>query len=291
MTHFPTIPGFLYRRIEANGVTLNVALGGSGPPLLLLHGAPQSHLMWRKIAPRLAEKFTVIAPDLRGYGQSDKPEGGGDHSAYAKATMARDNLALMQGLGFTRFFLCGHDRGARVARRLAKDFPDAVERLAILDIAPTAHIYNNLTLTAARNLWHWFALIQPAPVPELLIGPSALAYVHGAARLIAGTEDAVAAAYAAGSGTPEGFHAMCEDYRAGASIDLDHDMADAEIKITAPTLVMYGAKSPSTGLIFNIPAIWAGEVETLSCQALDCGHFLPEEKPEESLAALLAHFA
>jgi haloacetate dehalogenase len=290
MTIPAQIPGFLYRRIAANGVTLNVALGGSGPPLLLLHGAPQSHLMWRKIAPQLAQRFTVIAPDLRGYGQSDKPEGGGDHMAYSKVTMAADNVALMRALGFEKFFLAGHDRGARVARRLTKDHPGAVEKLAILDIVPTAHIYSTLTLQTARNLWHWFALIQPAPVPEMLLGPTAQAYVRGAARLIPGTDDAVADAYAAGTGTPEGFHAMCEDYRAGASIDLEHDAVDADQKITAPTLVMYGARSPSTGLIFNVPSIWAGEVENLTCHALDCGHFLPEEKPEETLAALLAHF-
>ena len=180
----PFFPGFKSHSVDCLGASIHAVVGGDGPPLLLLHGAPQSHIMWREIAPALAERFTIVASDLRGYGSSAKPPGGTDHSAYSKRTMAADQVELMRKLGFDEFCLAGHDRGARVSRRLAKDHPEKVLQLALLDIAPTAHIYSNVTRQVAANLWHWFFFIQPAPLPELMMGPNADVWVKGMARLL-----------------------------------------------------------------------------------------------------------
>lgn len=279
-------PGFRAERAEIGGVGIHAVIGGSGPPVLMLHGAPQNCLMWRLIAPALAERFTVVCADLRGYGWSDKPAATSTID-YSKRQMAADQVGLMRALGFPRFRLVGHDRGARVSRRLAKDHPEAVEKLAILDIVPTAHIYGNISREAARNLWHWFFLTLPAPAPEAMMGPQAAIFVRFACRL-AGADAAVTAAMEKTNGTREAFHAMCADYRAGAGIDLEHDAADADRPIEAPTLILWGASSSSTGAIFDVPAAWAGEARDVRFASAPCGHFLAEELPNATRDALLA---
>ena len=280
-------PGFRAERVVVDdGVAIHAVIGGAGPPLLMLHGAPQNCVMWRKIAPALAERFTVVCADLRGYGWSDKPAASAPE-VYSKRRMGADQVALMRALGHPKFRLAGHDRGARTARRLAKDHPEAVEKLAILDIVPTAHIYSNVSKAVATNLWHWFFLIQPAPGPEALMGARAELFVRGACRL-AGDDSAATDAMVATNATPEAFHAMCGDYRAGAGIDLEHDAADAKTPLAMPTLVLWGEASPSTGALFDAPASWAGEARDVAFASIACGHFLPEEKPAETLAALQA---
>jgi haloacetate dehalogenase len=201
--------------------------------------------------------------------------------------MAADQVGLMRALGFPRFRLVGHDRGARVSRRLAKDHPEAVEKLAILDIVPTAHIYGNVSREVARNLWHWFFLALPAPVAEALMGPQAAVFVRFSGRL-SGTDAAAVAAMEKTNGTAEAFHAMCADYRAGAGVDLEHDSADASRPIEAPTLVLWGETSSSTGAVFDVPAAWAGEARDIRFASVPCGHFLAEEMPDETRDALLA---
>lgn len=285
----PFFPGFRSYSVDCLGASIHVVVGGNGSPLLLLHGAPQSHIMWREIAPALAERFTVVASDLRGYGLSAKPPGGIDHSAYSKRAMAADQVELMRKLGFDKYCLAGHDRGARVSRRLAKDHPDKVLQLAILDIVPTVYIYSNVTRQVATNLWHWFFFIQPAPLPELSMGPNAEVWVKGMARLLKSPSE-IEAAYVNAIGDPNTFSAMCEDYRAGASIDLEHDASDAGTLIGCPTLVLWGSKSPTTSALFDVPAAWRNEAANIEFKAIECGHFLPEEKPEETLSALNAFF-
>jgi haloacetate dehalogenase len=214
--------------------------------------------MWREIAPALAERFTVVASDLRGYGLSAKPPGGIDHSAYSKRTMAADQVELMRRLGFDKYRLAGHDRGARVSRRLVKDHPEKVLKLAILDIVPTAYIYSNVTRQVATNLWHWFFFIQRAPLPELSMGPNADVWVKGMARLLKAPLE-IETAYVNAIRSPDAFSAMCEDYRAGASIDLEHDASDAEQLIQCPTLILCGSKSPTTSALFDVEAAWRNE--------------------------------
>jgi haloacetate dehalogenase len=281
----PFFPGFEPRRFQVDDIGIHALVGGSGPPLALVHGAPQSCVLWRHVAPRLAQDFTLVIPDLRGYGRSDKPEQGD----YSKRRMAADIVSVMRQSGFERFALAGHDRGARVSRRLAKDHPGAVTRLAILDIAPTAYIYANVDRRVAANMWHWFFLIQRAPGPERLMGPQAELYIRALANLAGSDPDAIED-YVATNATPAGFHGMCEDYRAGAGIDLEHDAADADRAIEIPTLVLWGANSPSTGAVFDMEAAWRPEATDLRFASLPCGHFIPEEKPNETTEALLEFF-
>ncbi len=285
------IEGFEARDFDAGGITIRHAIGGSGPPLLLLHGYPQTHGMWRKIAPRLARRFTVVAADLRGYGDSSKPAGLADHSNYSKRAMAADQVALMKHLGFGRFRLCGHDRGARVAHRLALDNRDAVERLAVLDIAPTLAMYERTDMAFARAYFHWFFLIQPAPFPETLIGANpgyVLKTVFGAwSRSDASkafAPDALAE-YVRCFSTPEAIHATCEDYRASAAIDLEHDRADLAHKLACPLLVLWG-ETGWVGTAYEPLVLWRERATDVRGHAVPGGHFLPEEAPEETFAAL-----
>jgi haloacetate dehalogenase len=280
------MPGFEARRLEVDGIGLHVAVGGSGPPLMLVHGAPQSHIMWRHVAPILAEKFTLILPDLRGYGRSDKPHG----ADYSKRRSAADLVAVARQLGFETFRLAGHDRGARVSRRLAKDHRDCIEQLAILDIVPTAHVYAATNRRLAHSMWHWFVFPLPEPMPENLMGPQAGEFIRQLCGGMAGADDAALQDYLATNATPEAFHAMCQDYRAGAGIDLKHDAADADQPITVPTLVLWGEKSPSTGGSFDVEAAWRPEASDLRFASLPCGHFVPEECPLETADALLGFF-
>ncbi len=290
-------PGFVHRSIEtAPGVRIHATLGGRGPALLLLHGHPQTRAIWHRIAPTLAEHFTVVAADLRGYGDSSKPEGGDDHTAYSKRTMAADMRALMRALGFERFDVLAHDRGARVAHRLALDAPDAVRRLALLDIAPTLDMYEGASDTFARAYWHWFFLIQPAPLPERLIEADPAAYVRDVmGRRSAGLAPfapQALAEYQRALALPGTAHGLCEDYRASAGIDLVHDRADREAgrHLTMPVMVLWGAQ----GVVhrcFDPLALWRSVARDVRGEALPCGHYLPEEAPALLLERVLPFLA
>ena len=282
--------GFTHRRIVTSGAEINARVGGSGPPLLLLHGYPQTHLIWHKVAPRLAEHFTVVAADLRGYGDSSMPPAGERQAAYAKRAMARDQVEVMQALGFDRFFVAGHDRGARVAHRLALDHPTRVQKLVLIDIVPTLYVYENITQAVATGYFHWFFLIQLHDFPEHYIGKDPAKWLNGVFGRWGAQDEAFPAAvreeYLRCFSRPEAIRASCDDYRAAAGIDLEHDRADLEIKIGCPTLVLWG----SIGLVgknYDVLAVWRGHAHRVSGWALECGHFLAEERPAETLQALL----
>jgi haloacetate dehalogenase len=281
-------PGFTTESVRANGITVRVCHGGSGPPVLLLHGYPQTHVMWHQVAPVLARQFTVVCPDLRGYGDSDKPPGGPDHEGYSKRTMARDQVAVMAALGFDRFAVAGHDRGARVALRMALDHPGAVTRLAILDIVPTKTIYETIDQQHATTVWRYFFLTQPADLPEHLIGADPRYYLRYTLDEWCGTPGVPAAQAAAEyirCFTPDTVRATCEDYRAGAGIDLVHDRADAARTLSCPVLVLWSEKG--IGRAYDVERIWAERAPDLRARALDGGHFLAEERPAETAAELL----
>jgi haloacetate dehalogenase len=283
------LPGFATERIAANDAWINICRGGSGPPVLLLHGYPQTHLMWRRVAPALAQDFTVVAADLRGYGDSDKPPGGGDHAAYSKRTMAQDQLEMMRSLGYERFAVAAHDRGARVALRMALDHPDAVSRLAVLDIVPTETIYETIDQQLATTVWRYFFLIQPHDLPERMIGNDPHWYLHRTLEEWCGTpgalEDDPIAEYERCFDHPT-IHATSEDYRAGASIDLAHDRADAGRSLSCQTLVLWSESG--IGRDYDVPGIWRERTSRITGHALNCGHFLAEERPTETAAALRA---
>ena len=282
-------PGFERRAVPTDGATIHTVWGGSGPPLLLLHGSPQTHVMWHKVAPRLAESFTVVMTDLRGYGDSSKPAGGGTHQDYSKRAMANDQVQVMRALGFDRFAMVGHDRGARVAWRTAVEHPDRVSRVAVLDIVPLP--YSNVTKEFATDYFHWFFLIQAAPFPETLIGNSAEFYLrsrflrqNAASNVF--TAEAVAE-YLRCFKDPATIHATCEDYRAGATIDLEHSAQDGDKKVQCPLLVLWGERG-TVGRLEPVMDIWREKAVNVTGKALAAGHFLPEEVPDETLAALLA---
>jgi len=284
--------GFETRRVDTGGTTIHARIGGAGPPLLVLHGFPQSHVMWHPLAAALAERFTVVAADLRGYGDSAKPPGGPPHAAYAKRAMARDLVGLMATLGFARFRLAAHDRGARVAHRLALDHPDVLERLALLDIVPTRTLFEATDMALAMGYEHWFFLAQPAPFPETMIGAAPMAYLHaklgGWGTGLAAFAPEALAEYERGIQDPATVHAMCEDYRAAATIDLEHDRADEHARIRCPLLVLWGEH----GLMhrqFDVLETWRAkhaEPASVAGEALPAGHFLVEEAPAATLAAL-----
>jgi haloacetate dehalogenase len=282
-------PGFTTRQVRANGITVQVCCGGTGPPVLLLHGHPQTHVMWHKVAPVLAGRFTVVCPDLRGYGDSDKPPGGPDHQGYSKRTMARDQVAVMAALGFGRFAVAGHDRGGRVALRMALDHPGTVSRLAVLDIIPTRTIYQTIDQQHATTVWRYFFLTQPAGLPEHLIGADPQYYLQHTLGEWCGTPGALAPEAVAEYTrcfTPAAIHAFCEDYRAGASVDLVHDQADAAWPVWCPVLVLWSKAGIGRG--YDVERIWAQRAPDLRGRALDCGHFLAEERPAETAAELQA---
>lgn len=285
--------GFMRKRIDAGQVGINAVIGGSGPPLLLLHGYPQTHVMWRKIAPVLAERFTVVATDLRGYGDSDKPIGDSRHETYCKRRMAQDQVNVMASLGHERFQIAGHDRGGRVAHRMCLDHPDRVQRAAVLDIVPTHTIFSNLGKEVAYGYYHWLFLSQPYDLPERMIGAEPGYFLdrklgHWSASTD-GFEDAAVAEYHRCFRDPATIHASCEDYRAAATIDLEHDDADLHLRIACPLLVLWGA----SGLMhrcYNVLDTWRAKAADVRGQALDCGHFLPEEAPDETAAEFIAFF-
>jgi len=295
--------GFETRRFAVNGVEIFARIGGTPgkPPLLLLHGFPQTHVLWHRVARQLAADYTLVLPDLRGYGDSSRPPGLPDHANYSKREMARDMVAVMDALGHARFFVCGHDRGGRVAHRLAVDHPERVLRLCVIDIAPTLDMYAATDMTFARGYYHWFHLIQPSPLPETMIGANPRFYLHwklggwGSAGLghlepeaLAEYERCFCDPLAIHAALPAAIHSACEDYRASAGIDLEHDR-DSRARgdsIACDTLVLWGAKGVVHQL-FNPLALWQAQCAAhVSGQALDAGHFIPEEAPDATARAL-----
>jgi haloacetate dehalogenase len=282
------LDNFDSRDIDHNGVRLRVRSAGSGPPLLLLHGHPQTHAMWHRVAPVLAERHTVVAMDLRGRGDSSRPPASADHALYSKRAMAADAVAVMRAFGFETFAVCAHDRGARVAHRLALDHPQAVSRLMLLDIAPTLSMYEGTTEAFARAYWHWFFLIQPAPMPERAIEADSSAWIReGMGQRFAGLgpfAPEAMAEYERCLAIPGSATGVCEDYRASATIDLDHDRADraAGRTLAMPLRVLWGAQGV-VGRCFDPMALWRDVATQVSGRALDCGHYIAEEQP----AALL----
>ncbi len=285
----PAFEDFAPARTEVDGVAIDFVTAGSGAPVLLLHGYPQTRAMWHRVAPVLADRFTVVCPDLRGYGDSGKPPSDRTHEPYSKRVMARDQVELMRGLGFDRFAVVGHDRGARVARRMALDHPRAVARLAVLDIVPTATIYATLDRERALTAWRYFFLAQPADLPERLIGADPEGYLRWTLDEWCGTPGALTGAAVAEyvrCFDPATVRATCEDYRAGATIDLVHDRADAGRPIACPMLVLWSRSG--IGSAYDVLAIWRDQATDVAGEALDCGHFLAEERPAEIAASLLA---
>ncbi len=286
--------GFGLATLDAGGVPIRARIGGSGPLLLLLHGNPQTHVMWHKVAPRLAERFTVIATDLTGYGMSGKPASTADHAAYSKRAMARDQIAVMRKLGHDRFMVAGHDRGGRVAYRMALDHPDVVQKIAVLDIIPTGTSFERGGREFALGYYHWFFFAQPAPLPERLIGADPDWFWRWHTTRGPSTEFFTAEAledYLRCFRNPETVRAICEDYRAAASIDCDHDAEDrrAGRRIACPLLALWGRRAKLEAW-YDTLAVWREWADDVRGRALHCGHYLAEEVPEETAAELLGFF-
>ena len=281
---------FQLSRIDVGEATLRVRHGGSGPPLLLLHGYPETHMMWGMIADDLARDFTVICPDLRGYGESSKPTTTEDHEPYSKRAMARDAVALMAHFGFDRFNLAGHDRGGRVAYRLALDHPGKLIRLSILDIIPTGEVWARADWRFALGYWHWSFLARRRPFPETFIAADPDLFLFGGMGVGDGLfADDAFADYRKAVRDPDVIHAMCEDYRAGATYDVTVDNARAGAKIACPVQILWGAKAPLAAW-YDVLAIWRDWADDVTGHAIESGHFIAEERPAETLAALRSFF-
>lgn len=285
--------GFQLADVQASGARIRLRRGGSGPPLLLLHGNPLTHVMWHKIAPRLAQEFTVVAADLRGYGDSSKPEGGADHAGYSFRSMAQDQVEVMAALGFDEFSVCGHDRGGRVAHRMALDHPERVRRVAFLDIVPTHHVLTNIKKEWAIEAYHWFFMAQPYDYPEQML------VAYGLERYLrrkldkkgvgmGGFTEEALAEYVRCC-TPENIHAVCEDYRATVGIDLVHDEGDLHRKLGMPVLVLWGERGHVHRSYRPIEA-WRERAADVRGKALPCGHYPAEQVPDETYAELRAFF-
>jgi haloacetate dehalogenase len=281
--------GFEVRDIDGDGARIHLRIGGAGPPLLLLHGNPLTHVSWHKIAPRLAENFTVVATDLRGYGDSGKPPGGEDHYGYSFRAMARDQVAVMRTLGFERWCVAGHDRGGRVAHRMALDNPEVVEKVAFLDIVPTHHMLNNIKKTWAVDSYHWFFMAQAHDYPEKMIE------AYGFERYIRNKLDKKGVGLSGFTPeamaeyirccTAENIHAVCEDYRAAVGIDLVHDEADLATKIAMPMRVLWGERSHVNRSYKPLEA-WRERASDVGGKMLPCGHYPAEQVPDETLDEL-----
>lgn len=281
--------GFTLTTIETDEVAIRLRHGGTGPPLLLLHGFPQTHAMWSKVAPRLATDFHVVCPDLRGYGGSGKPDSTPNHEPYSKRAMARDQVEVMKKLGFDRFLVAGHDRGGRCAYRLALDSPECVEKLAVLDIVPTGDTLRRADWRFGMGYWHWFFLAQAHPLPEKMISADPISFLfrHGQ-----GPSDFEAYEdYLQNARDPKAIHAMCEDYRAAVSVDFQQDQADRGTRrIACPTLVLWGAR----GVLpkwYDPLAIWKEWASDVRGEELDSGHYLAEEAPDATCDALRRFFS
>ena len=284
------LDGFETTEIDTGGARIHVRRAGSGPPLLLMHGYPQTHAMWHRIAPALAEDFTVVLTDLRGYGASSKPQSLPDHWPYTKRAMAGDQVAVMHALGFDRFAVCGHDRGGRVGYRMALDHPERVTRLAVLDIVPTGEVLMRADRAFGLGYWHWFFLAQPAPTPERMIGADPDAYYrHFDADFF---DPEAVAAYRRAADDPDTIRAMCEDYRAGAGLDVEHDLADKNHRrrIACPLLALWGGRWYLEDW-YDVLAIWREWADDVSGCAVDAGHYLAEERPDDVLGELRGFFA
>lgn len=287
------LESFARRHVDVDGMRVHARIGGDGPPLLLLHGYPQTHLMWHRIAPRLADRHTVVLADLRGYGDSSRPASVPNHSSYAKRAMAADQAGLMRRLGFERFGLVGHDRGARVAHRLCLDHPEVVSRVALLDIVPTRHVFAHVDRALAHAYHHWFFLAQEPDLPERLIGAEPgywvrrkLAQWAGPTGIEAFAPEAVEE-YVRCFSDPDAIRASCEDYRAATTVDLEHDDADAAAgrRVECPALVLWGAEG-FVGRAYDVVEVWRQYASDVRGLALACGHFLAEEAPDATLEAL-----
>ena len=286
-------PGFKQAVVQTSGARINYIHGGDGPPLLLIHGYPQSHVMWHLVAPRLAQHFHVICPDLRGYGDSSKPDGVADHSNYSKREMALDMVELMRELGYQQFNVAGHDRGARVTHRMMLDHPQAVLKACVMDIAPTHHMFATTDQAFATAYYHWFFLIQPDGLPERMISAEPDFYLKEKLRRWSApgarySEEAVAE-YLRCFSDPDTIHATCEDYRAAASIDLQHDEADMHTQVQTPLLVLWGTQG-FVNRNYAVLDVWRERAANVQGRALNSGHFLPEETPDEVADELLKFF-
>jgi haloacetate dehalogenase len=289
--------GFKKETIKANGMDIVLRHGGKGPPLLLMHGNPFTHLSWNKVAPRLAEEFTVVCPDLRGYGDSSKPVGGGDHSEYSFRSMAQDQVEVMDALGFKSFYAAGHDRGARVLHRMCLDHPKKITKAAFVDMLPQHHLLNNITLRWGTFSWHWFFMIQPFPLPETMISADPEFYIR---RKLSKTEQGTSffepealAEYIRCIKNPDTVHGMCEDYRATVSVDLAMDTQDFEAgrKVSCPALLLWGAKG-GVGRNHNALKVWSEyATNIIEGVSVPSGHYVQEECPNESYAELRNFFA
>src|ERR1700693_5451320 len=280
-------PGFKRLTAKTSAATINFVTAGSGPPLLLLHGYPQTHIEWRDVAPQLAKKFTVVAADLRGYGDSSKPADGENHLNYSKRAMAQDQVELMASLGFQKFALVGHDRGGRVAHRLAIDHADRVTKLAILDIVPTYKVLHSVTNELATANFHWWFLIQKTPMPETLIGNSAEAWLRSRfERIPPGVLSKEAfAEYLRCFTLPGSIHGSCEDYRARAAIGLTHHARRLDRKTTLPVLILWGARGVGPKL-YDVLEVWKERASNVTGREIPTGHFIAEERPDLLLEEL-----
>ena len=273
-------PGFTAARVKTSGAEINLVHAGSGPPLLLLHGAPQTHISWRRVAPDLAKTHTVIVPDLRGYGDSSKPADTPDHGHYSKRAMALDQVEVMKHFGFDRFPVIGHDRGGRVGHRLALDYPDKVTKLAVFDILPTYYLYTHVTLEFIQAYFHWFNYVRAAPGPE-----EQLTAQFEGQRAKAATDEQQE--YMRVYADPANIHGKCEDYRASASIDLTHDEESWSRKVQCPVLALWGLKGPM-GRLYDVLAVWKERGLNVTGKGLPAGHNLQEDAPAEVLVELRA---
>lgn len=289
-SHF--LDGFDLCDKVVNGVSIRFALAGEGPAILLLHGHPQTHIVWRKIATDLVQAgYTVVAADLRGYGDSDKVESHAPHHPYSKREMAKDQVRLMRALGHPRFTVVGHDRGGRVAHRMALDHPEAVDRLVVLDIAPTLTMYDRTDQDFATRYFWWFFLIQPEELPERMIGSDPeyflRRHIGGQVKTPGAVSDDVMAEYLRCYRDPNTIHAICEDYRAAATIDLEHDRADQNRRVDAPVLAIWGAQGV-VGQTYDVVQTWREKAHSVRGVELPCGHAIPEESPDALFAELIA---